>query len=143
MSILPDSVQNLIDEFSKLPGIGPKTAGRLTFYLLSKGGQDVESFSQAVKNLRKNLVVCEKCFNISEISPCDICSDPKRDISKVMAVEEPLDVVALERTGYNGLYHVLGGVISPINGIGPNELRIAELLKRIETGKIERIILAA
>src|SRR4030042_2238280 len=142
MSILPDSVQNLIDEFSKLPGIGPKTAGRLTFYLLSKGGQDVESFSQAVKNLRKNLVVCEKCFNISEISPCDICSDPKRDISKVMAVEEPLDVIALEKTGYNGLYHVLGGVISPIDGIGPENLRIRELLANLKKGNVSEVILA-
>lgn len=140
--ILPDSVQNLIDEFSKLPGIGPKTASRLTFYLLSKGEQDVESFSQAVKNLRKNLVVCEKCFNISESSPCDICSDSKRDISKVMTVEEPLDVIALEKTGYSGLYHVLGGVISPIDGIGPENLRIKELLAKLKKGNITELILA-
>jgi len=114
--------------------------------MLSKGEQDVESFSLAIKNLKKNLVVCEKCFNISETSPCNICSDLKRDTSKIIAVEEPLDVIALEKTGFDGLYHVLGGVISPIDGIGPENLRIKELLAKLKksppAGGVTELILA-
>jgi len=142
MKILPDSVQNLIDEFGKLPGIGPKTASRLAFYLLTKSDQDVESLGQAVTNLKKNLVICSTCFNIGEKSPCDICADPKRDKSKLMVVEEPLDVVALNKTGFDGLYHVLGGVISPIDGIGPENLRIKELLAKLKKNGIKEVILA-
>lgn len=141
--ILPESVSRLIEEFSKLPGIGPKTASRLAFYLLTKSNTDIESFGQAVSNLKKHLKTCQNCYNITESSPCEICQDPKRDKSLLMVVEEPLDVVALEKTGYNGLYHVLGGVISPIDGIGPENLRIGELLERIKKGnKTREIILA-
>jgi len=132
MKILPDSVQSLIDEFGRLPGVGPKTASRLAFYLLTKSDQDIESLGQAVTNLKKNLVICSTCFNIGEKSPCDICADPRRDKSKLMVVEEPLDVVALDKTGFDGLYHVLGGVISPIDGIGPENLRIKELLAKLK-----------
>jgi len=146
MKILPDSVQNLIDELSKLPGIGPKTASRLAFYLLTKSDQDVENLGKAVADLKKNLVICQKCFNIGEKSPCDICSEPQREQSTLMVVEEPLDVVALEKTGYNGLYHVLGGVISPIDGIGPENLRIRELLDKLKkappNGGFKEVILA-
>lgn len=141
--ILPDSVSKLIEEFSKLPGIGPKTASRLAFYLLTKPEQDIKQFGEAVLNLKKNLTTCRQCYNITESSPCLICQDPKRDKSLLMVVEEPLDVVALEKTGYQGIYHVLGGVISPIEGIGPENLRISELLERIKQDKqIKEIILA-
>ncbi len=142
MSSIPKSVQDLIEEFGKLPGIGPKSASRLTFYLLTKPTEDVVKLSEAVGNLRKNLKTCENCFNIAENSPCAICMNSARDKKKLCVVEEPLDVVALERTGFDGFYHVLGGVISPINGIGPENLRIFELFKKIEDGQIEEIILA-
>lgn len=141
--ILPESIVKLIDEFSKLPGVGPKTASRLAFYLLTKSDADVESFGQAVLELKKELIICQECFNITEKSPCEICADPKRDQSLLMVVEEPLDIVALEKTGFSGRYHVLGGVISPIEGIGPENLRISELLARIKEEKeIKEIILA-
>ncbi len=140
---LPRSIQDLIEEFSKLPGIGPKTASRLTFYLLTKPDTDVQNLGEAVANLKKNLKFCSQCFNITEIDPCDICSNPKRDKAKLMVVEDPLDIVALEKTGYDGLYHVLGGQISPIDGIGPENLRIHELIAKIEKDKeIREVILA-
>jgi len=143
MKILPDSVSKLIEEFSKLPGVGPKTASRLTFYLLSKSEPDLQKFGEAVLNLKKHLEICQSCYNITEKSPCEICEDPKRDKSILMVVEEPLDIVALEKTGFTGRYHVLGGVISPIEGIGPENLRIGELLAKIkEDRKIKEIILA-
>lgn len=143
MAGLPKSIQNLINELNRLPGIGPKTAGRLTFYLLTKSEDDVRRLAKAVEGLRANLVTCKVCFNIAESDPCEICDNEKRDRGKVCVVEEPLDVMALERTGYDGLYHILGGVISPINGIGPGELRIAELLDRVKSGKVKEIILAS
>lgn len=142
MRRLPRSIQNLIDEFSRLPGIGPKTASRLVFYLLKKPNTDVENLGRAVTDLKKNLVYCESCFNISEASPCEICSDKMRDHEILMVVEEPLDVIALERTGFNGIYFCLGGVISPIDGIGPEDLRIHELLQKIEEKPSMEIILA-
>lgn len=141
--ILPDSVSKLIEEFSKLPGVGPKTASRLTFYLLTKGEPDLQKFGEAVLNLKKTLKICQSCYNITEKSPCEICEDPKRDRSLLMVVEEPLDIVALEKTGFTGRYHVLGGVISPIEGIGPENLRIGELLAKIKEDRgIKEIILA-
>lgn len=133
MSILPKSVQNLIDAFGRLPGVGPKTASRLAFYLLTKADMDIDTLGDAVKNLKKNLVYCQECFNIAEHSPCDLCADPKREKDKLAVVEEPLDVVALNKTSYYGLYHVLGGVISPIDGIGPDQLRIKELLAKLKS----------
>lgn len=140
---LPKSIQNLIEEFSKLPGIGPKTAGRLTFYLLTKPETDIANLGEVVTNLKKNLKFCQNCFNITEIDPCDICSNPKRDKAKLMVVEEPLDIVALEKTGYDGLYFCIGGQISPIDGIGPENLRIGELIAKIKKDKqIREVILA-
>src|SRR3990167_7544202 len=109
--ILPDSVSNLIEEFSKLPSIGPKTASRLAFYLLSKSDQDIQNLGQAILDLKKQLETCQNCYNISESNPCEICSSPQRDNKIIMVVEEPLDIVALEKTDFTGLYHVLGGVI--------------------------------
>lgn len=141
--MLPESVQNLIDEFSKLPGVGPKTAARLAFYLLTKPEQDLESLGQAVLGLAKHLVLCQNCFNISESEICSICANDKRKHTNIMVVEEPLDVIALEKSfGFDGVYHVLGGVISPINGVGPENLRVEQLLSRIGKDKIEEIILA-
>lgn len=141
--IIPDSVSNLIEEFARLPGIGPKTASRLTFYLLSKPEAEIQRFAQTLGNLKKSLSYCQNCFNITTEPLCQICQDPKRDKNKIMVVEEPLDIVALEKTGFEGAYHVLGGVISPIEGIGPDNLRIKELLEKIkETPQIKEIILA-
>lgn len=141
--MLPSSIQNLIDQFSKLPGVGPKTAARLTFYLLTKPKSDVANLGQAVMGLTNNLVYCKTCFNISETEICSICVDEKRDHSLVAAVEEPLDVIALEKSlGFSGVYHVLGGSISPIDGIGPDDLRIGQLLDRIKAGGIKEVVLA-
>lgn len=141
--ILPDSVSKLIEEFSKLPGIGPKSASRLTFYLLTKKTDDVLRLGEAVTKLKDSLVFCESCFNITEKSPCLICEDPKRDKTKLMVVEEPLDIVAMEKTGYDGFYHCLGGVISPIEGIGPENLRISQIFRKIKKeSEIKEIILA-
>jgi len=145
MNFIPQSVQKLIEEFSKLPGIGPRSAQRLTFYLLKSQKGEVGSLGKAISELQENLVFCSKCYSISESDPCKICGDPSRDLSKVCVVEEPLDILALEKTDhYDGLYHVLGGVISPLEGIGPQDLRIKELLKNLKenNGKIKEVILA-
>ena len=142
--MLPKSVQNLIDEFSKLPGIGPKTAARLVFYLLKKPKSDVLAFGGAVSELMENIKYCSSCFSITDADICEICSDDRRNGEILAVVEEPLDIVALEKSGgHNGLYHVLGGAISPIDGIGPENLRIRELLDRLSNNsKIKEVILA-
>jgi recombination protein RecR len=142
--MLPKPIQNLIDEFSKLPGIGPKTAARLVFYLLKTPKSDIESFGQAVIKLNQNLKYCKECFSITEDEICDICSNVDRKEEIIAVVEEPLDIVAVEKSGgYKGLYHVLGGAISPIDGIGPDDLRIFELLDRLKNNpKIKEVILA-
>ncbi|TSC92450.1 MAG: Recombination protein recR [Candidatus Berkelbacteria bacterium Licking1014_7] len=141
--MLPESVNNLISEFSKLPGIGPKSASRLVFYLLSKSVDDVADLGRAVLDLKKNLRFCDECFNISEEKKCKICQSARRDRTKIMVVSAPLDIVAMEKTEYNGLYFVLGGVISPIDGVGPENLRIDQLLERIkEDTDMKELILA-
>lgn len=144
MSILPKSVTNLIDEFANLPGVGPKTAARLAFYLLSKSQGDVEKLGEAVIALKKDLVQCKTCYNYSESDPCQICSNTQRNRKLLAVVEEPLDIVAIEKTGFDGLYHVLGGVISPVHGIGPDDIRIGQLIHRVREGedKPEEIVLA-
>ncbi len=143
MKIIPQNVQNLIDEFSRLPGIGPKTAERLTFYLLRSSEKDLNSLGNAVLDLKKDLKTCSICSNIAENDPCYICDDSQRENTCICVVEEPLDVVAIEKTGkFQGLYHVLGGVISPIEGVGPEDLFIKELVQRTKSGEIEEIILA-
>jgi recombination protein RecR len=143
-NILPKSIQNLINEFSKLPGIGPKTASRLTFYLLKQPGVDVETFAQALSNLQKNLIYCAICHNMAESDPCRICSDNKRNQNLICVVEDPLDVVAMDQiANFDGVYHVLGGVISPLDGVGPENLKIQQLLSRLENkGQDKEIILA-
>ena len=143
MQVAPESVTRLIEEFSRLPGIGPKTASRLTFYLLRAPKEQTEALARAIGELREKTVYCSVCFNIAEESPCPICRDEGRDRSIICVVEEPLDVLAIERTGeYNGLYHVLHGAISPVEGIGPEDLKIRELLERLRTEPVREVILA-
>jgi recombination protein RecR len=144
---LPEPVQNLIDAFNRLPGIGPKMAGRLTFYLLQKSDYDINRFITALDGVRTGLQPCEQCGNISEQALCTICRESGRDENQICVVEGPLDVVALERTGlYHGLYHVLGGVLSPMDGIGPDQLRIQllhnRLTERVDTEKSTELIMA-
>ncbi len=143
MDVLPPSVSRLIDAFSRLPGIGPKTAARLTFYLFRAPDELAIGLSDALRDLKEKTTLCERCFNITEKSPCPICSDPGRDQSTVCVVEDPMDLLAIERTGaYHGLYHVLHGVISPVEGIGPDDLKIRELLGRLQSEPVKEVILA-
>lgn len=139
---LPRAIQDLADALNRLPGIGPKTAHRLSFYLINRPADELESIGEAFLNLKKNLIRCGVCHTVSESDPCPICADENRNTSRIMVVEEPLDMLAMERAGFEGRYHVLGGVISPINGVGPHDLTIAHLIERVKTGKIEEVILA-
>jgi len=136
-------VQRLIDEFNRLPGIGPKSAQRLTYHLVRMPEEQAESLAAAIISMKSQIILCSECFNITERDPCDICSSASRDRSKLCVVEQPLDVVALERTAtFSGLYHVLHGSISPINGIGPEDLKIRPLLERMRIENFVEIILA-
>jgi recombination protein RecR len=139
----PEPVTRLVEAFSRLPGVGPKTASRLTFYLLRSGEELATELAEALTDLHRRLTYCQVCFNITEVSPCAICQDDRRDRETICVVEEPLDVLALEKTGaYRGLYHVLHGTISPVDGIGPDELRIKELIERLRTHPVKEVILA-
>jgi recombination protein RecR len=143
--ILPEPLQNLINAFSRLPGIGPKTASRLTFYLLNAPEDLSHDLAEALQALKTSTSYCQVCFNITTAGrvECEICASSERDGSILCVVEEPLDVLALERTsGFTGRYHVLHGVLSPIEGIGPDDLRIAELLERVRAGQVKEVILA-
>lgn len=141
--MLPKNIQNLIDEFSRLPGIGPKSAARLTFYLLSKPDFELERFGNSLLNLRHDIKLCHDCYNITDSDTCRVCSDQNRNKRLLAVVEEPLDVIALEKSGgYRGIYHVLGGSIDPLNGIGPENLRIEELVRRLSGSEVEEMILA-
>jgi len=140
---VPEPVTRLIDELSRLPGIGPKTASRLTFFLLRASTDQAIALADALRDLKERTRFCETCFNITEVSPCVICESGDRDQRVICVVEEPLDVVAIERTRrFNGLYHVLHGAISPMEGIGPDDLKIRELLARVAQGAVEEVILA-
>ena len=137
------AIQRLIDAFSRLPGIGPKGAQRIAFYLLSAGEQEAQELANAVAEVKEKVHFCEICGNVCETSPCSICSDPRRDRSVICVVQEPKDVMSIERTReYRGLYHVLGGAINPMSNIGPSDLNIAALLKRLGTDEVKEIILA-
>ena len=143
--ILPTSIQDLINAFSRLPGIGPKTASRLTFYLLTAPEDLSQDLASALSNLKSNTTNCQTCFNITDAgqTQCEVCTNEDRDQHIICVVEEPLDVLAIERTqGYQGRYHVLRGVLSPIEGIGPEDLKIRELIARVSGGEIREIILA-
>ena len=141
---IPRAISALIDSFQRLPGIGPKSAQRLTYYLLHVPQIELDNFSEAVKNLKKNTTLCTKCRNVGEEDPCLICSDMSRDISTILVVEQPLDVLAFEKTGkYKGLYHVLHGAINPLENIGPDEIYTGDLIERVKKDKgVKEIIIA-
>lgn len=141
MNYLSGTVERAIEELAKLPGIGKKTAQRLVFYMLRQPEQRVRSLTQALNELKENVVFCSECFNVTETDPCSICSSPTRDKSIICVVEEANDILAIEKTDqFNGLYHVLGGVLSPLDGIGPDEIRVKELLKRFNATTAEIIV---
>lgn len=138
-----EPVSRLIEELGKLPGIGPKSAARLTYYLLRIPEAEARALAEAIIAVKEKTVLCSSCQNITDSNPCAICGSKERDHSIICVVKEPLDIMALERTGqYMGLYHVLHGVLSPMDGIGPDDLKIKELLQRLKTGSIEEVILA-
>ena len=140
---LPKSISKLIEEFSKLPGIGPKTASRLTFYLIKNPNIDIGALGDSVLNLRNDLEHCPICHNITDRNPCVICSDTTRDKKTLCVVEEPIDVMTIERSGsYKGFYHVLGGRLSPLEGIIATDLELNSLLERIKLGDIKELIVA-
>jgi recombination protein RecR len=141
--ITAEPVAKLVDEFAKLPGVGPKTASRLAYFILRGAREDALALAEAIVEVKERIVLCSSCFNITEQDPCAICSDSQRDRAVICVVEEPLDVVALDRTGeYHGLFHVLHGAISPVDGIGPERLRIRELMARVKAEQPEEVILA-
>lgn len=136
-------VDRLVEEFHKLPGIGPKTAQRLTYYLIRMPEDDARSLAEAVLAVKERIVLCSQCYNITEVDPCAICVNAERDQTRICVVEEALDVLALERThSFKGLYHVLHGAISPMNGIGPDDLKIGPLLDRLKGDEVKEVILA-
>lgn len=140
---IAQAIKKLSEAFEKLPGIGSKTAFRLTFYLLHVPQAQLSEFANALVNLKRGTKVCSNCFNVADSDPCQICTDPGRDQSVICVVEEPLDVIALERSGkFKGVYHVLGGRIDPLNNIRPEDLKIRELLLRLERPEIKEVILA-
>ena len=137
------SIEKLVEDFEKLPSIGHKTAVRLAFHILNSSIEDAEKFATAIVDARKNLKYCSICNNITDIDPCPICANAKREKEVICVVEDVRDIVPIERTHeYNGVYHVLHGVISPVNGIGPNDIKIKELITRIGSGEVKELILA-
>jgi recombination protein RecR len=137
------AVQDLIDELGRLPGIGPKSAQRIAFHLLQTESDDVTRLVTALTEVKARVRFCEECGNVSEAEKCRICADPRRDQTAICVVEEPKDVVAIERTReFRGKYHVLGGAISPIDGIGPDDLRVRELMTRLASGEVQEVIIA-
>ncbi|MGB8343450.1 MAG: recombination mediator RecR [Ktedonobacteraceae bacterium] len=143
MSDIAPPVAALIEEFSRLPGVGVKTAQRLTFFILRSPTDQARRLAEAIMSVKERIIYCSRCFNITETDPCPICNNPNRDQEMICVVEEPLDVLALEKTGvYKGLYHVLHGALSPVEGIGPKDLRIDELIQRVRASKIREVILA-
>jgi recombination protein RecR len=140
---IPEPVNKLIEALGALPGIGPKTASRLTFFLLRAPDEFSTNLADALRDLKTKTQFCSNCGNITVEDPCPVCSDSKRDHRTIAVVEEPLDLIAIERTGtYDGAYHVLHGVISPVNGIGPDDLNIRQLIKRIDEGDVVEVIIA-
>lgn len=143
LAAAPAPVSRLIEEFHKLPGIGPKSAQRLTYHLLRIPPDEALALARAITELKERTVLCSVCQNVTESDPCAICSDGARDRTSICVVEEPLDILAIERTrGFHGLYHVLHGVISPMDGIGPDDLKINELLSRLRGGEVTEVMMA-
>ncbi|HEX5429692.1 MAG TPA: recombination mediator RecR [Patescibacteria group bacterium] len=144
MSTLPKSIQNLITQLSRLPGVGPKTAQRLTFYLLKQPSIDVDAFAQALSNLQKNIIYCSVCFNMAETNPCKICADTHRNQNVICVLEDPMDVVAMDQlSDFPGVFHVLGGVISPLEGVSAENLTIRKLLERVRNPNSPKEIILA
>ena len=136
-------VARLIDAFHRLPGVGPKGAQRLTYFLIRMPRKEAEELAEAILSVKDRIVLCDTCANIGEKAECGVCADLTRDRSRICVVEEPLDVVAIERTHvFRGMYHVLHGVISPVNGVGPEDLKVRELLERLRDGRVQEVILA-
>ncbi|MEW5979041.1 MAG: recombination mediator RecR [Acidobacteriota bacterium] len=136
-------VEALIEEFRKLPGLGPKSAQRIVLYLVRAPASDAEKLASAILELKRSIRHCSICCNITDVDPCQFCTDPNRDHSVICVLEEPHSLIAIEKTReYRGLYHVLMGVLSPLQGIGPDQLRIQDLMKRLETGEVREIIVA-
>ena len=143
MSYYSPSIEKLIQSFEKLPSIGNKTAARLAFYILNASEEETNEFVSSIINAKKNLKYCSTCYNISDTDPCTICGNPKRDQSQICVVEDVRDIIAMERTHeFKGVYHVLHGSISPMNGIGPEDIKIKELLARLMEGQVKEVILA-
>ncbi|HET6477804.1 MAG TPA: recombination mediator RecR [Dehalococcoidales bacterium] len=144
-NVLPnvDVIDNLVQEFNKLPGIGPKSAQRIVYYLLRTGDEQSKLLAEAILSLKRKVTLCSTCFNVTESDPCSHCRSDKRDRSQICIVEQPQDILALEHTGiYQGLYHVLHGAISPTEGIGTEDIRIRELMNRLKDGSVKEVILA-
>ena len=136
-------MSRLVQELNRLPGIGPKSAQRLAYYIIRLPDDDAYALADAVTSVKQNIVFCEECQNLTDASPCQVCSDPHRDRTTICVVEDPLDVLAMERTrSYRGLYHVLHGVISPINGIGPDQLKLKELFNRLTRDDVAEMVVA-
>ena len=143
MSYYSPSIEKLIESFEKLPSIGNKTAARLAFYILNASEEETNEFVSSIVNAKKNLKYCSKCFNISDTDPCPICANPKREQSQICVVEDVRDIIAMEKTHeFRGVYHVLHGSISPMNGVGPDDIKIKELLARLMDGQVKEVILA-
>ena len=143
MSYYSPSIEKLIQSFEKLPSIGHKTAQRLAFYMLDLSDEEIKEFTDSIINAKKNLKYCTKCYNLSDTDPCSICGNAKRDQSQICVVEDVRDIIAMERTHeFKGVYHVLHGSISPMNGIGPEDIKIKELLARLMDGQVKEVILA-
>ncbi len=143
MNISSKLIEEAVEQFSSLPGVGKRTALRLVLHMLKRSPEEVDAFSNAFVNLRNNITFCKKCHNVSDMEVCSICSNPRRDESTVCVVEDIRDVMAIENTQqYQGVYHVLGGIISPMDGIGPNDLNIGTLIEKAEAGIVKEVILA-
>ncbi len=138
-----DPIQKLIAELRKLPGVGPKSAQRMVFHMIRASSDDCQQLADAILELKANLILCSTCNNISDVDPCRFCTDQRRDPKVICVVEEPFNILSIEKTGdYKGLYHVLHGAISPINGIGPDDLKLKNLLTRLGDGRVEEVIVA-
>ncbi|MFN0074669.1 MAG: recombination mediator RecR [Chloroflexota bacterium] len=143
MTVTVEPIARLIEEFARLPGIGPKTAQRLTFFLLRQPKETVLRLSDAIVHMKERTMLCSVCLNLTDVDPCPVCRDDRRDASMICVVEEPLDILAVERSReFRGKYHVLHGAISPMEGIGPDDLKISELLRRLGDGVVQEVILA-
>jgi recombination protein RecR len=143
MSFVAEPVARLIEEFNKLPGIGPKSAQRLAYHLLRSPDEEAKALAEAILTLKEKIKLCSVCFNTTDCDPCLICQNKERDHSKICVVEKPSDILSLERTGkYNGVYHVLHGTISPAQGVGPEDLKVKEFLSRLQDGSVTEVIVA-